>query len=314
MSEYIGTKCIVCYDYFKKDDDIVVCPECGTPYHRECYLKEGKCVNNVLHSKNQSWKSTYKKEENETGTIKCAVCGEENPENGLFCLKCGNPINKMGSQGQQTQQGGFNPFFAQAVNMTQEMNPENVYKPDTEIDGVTVKEYSDYSGSNSLYYLAHFIRFDKLKNKLSVNFSALLFPSLYFFYRKMYAQGIIYYLISMIIKIPLIYGFLQGDYFDGTFLQDALSSALSSNTLEWMVTGSNLINTFMMFSASLFANYFYFRKAKKDIIRIKSMDKSDIEKVELIKEKGGVSPRNVFIVAAFPFVALIILLVIAKFF
>ena len=311
MSEYIGSKCIVCDEYLKKDDDIVVCPECGTPYHRECYLKEGKCVNNILHSKNQSWKSTYKKTED---TTKCALCGEENPENGLFCRKCGNPLNKTSSQGSQGQQGGFNPFFTQAMNMAQEMNAENVYKPDTEIDGVTVKEYSDYAGSNPLYYLAQFIRFDKLKSKFSVNFSALLFPSLYFFYRKMYTQGIIYYIISLIIKLPLIYGFLQVGYFDGTFLEGVFSEQFSSNTLEWLVTGSNLLNTFMMFSASLFANYFYFKKAKKDILKIKNMNIEDDKKSDMIKAKGGVSPRNVFIVASFPFVALIILLIIAKFF
>ena len=27
----------------KKGDDIVVCPECGAPHHRECYEKEGHC-------------------------------------------------------------------------------------------------------------------------------------------------------------------------------------------------------------------------------------------------------------------------------
>ena len=41
MSDYIGAKCIVCEKEFTKDDEIVVCPDCGTPYHKACYLKEG---------------------------------------------------------------------------------------------------------------------------------------------------------------------------------------------------------------------------------------------------------------------------------
>ena len=25
-------------------DDIVVCPDCGAPYHRDCYEKLGRCI------------------------------------------------------------------------------------------------------------------------------------------------------------------------------------------------------------------------------------------------------------------------------
>ena len=41
--EFTEYKCPVCDKQFKKGDDIVVCPECGTPHHRECYEKEGHC-------------------------------------------------------------------------------------------------------------------------------------------------------------------------------------------------------------------------------------------------------------------------------
>ena len=32
MADYTGKKCIVCGGVFSENDDIVVCPECGTPY------------------------------------------------------------------------------------------------------------------------------------------------------------------------------------------------------------------------------------------------------------------------------------------
>ncbi|MBQ3919840.1 MAG: hypothetical protein II695_09210, partial [Oscillospiraceae bacterium] len=32
---YTGHKCMVCGKVFTDDDDVVVCVECGTPYHRE---------------------------------------------------------------------------------------------------------------------------------------------------------------------------------------------------------------------------------------------------------------------------------------
>ena len=34
---FTNEKCPVCNNTFKEDDDIAVCPECGTPHHRECY-------------------------------------------------------------------------------------------------------------------------------------------------------------------------------------------------------------------------------------------------------------------------------------
>ena len=50
MSLYENQKCPVCGVAFKSGDDIVTCPECGTPHHRQCYEKIGKCANASLHS------------------------------------------------------------------------------------------------------------------------------------------------------------------------------------------------------------------------------------------------------------------------
>ena len=111
MSSYIGEKCIVCEKAFTKDDEIVVCPECGTPYHRDCYAIEGKCINNILHSNNKSWKAVNgQQDQNETN--KCKICGAENPQSGLFCSKCGNPLANPANPNPYTQ-GNIPPFFSQ---------------------------------------------------------------------------------------------------------------------------------------------------------------------------------------------------------
>lgn len=311
MSEYIGSKCIICDNTFTKDDDIVVCPDCGTPYHRECYQKEGKCINNILHSKNESWKSTFKKSE-DNEEITCSICGEKNPKSGLFCLKCGNPLNNANAQKSSFQQGNIPPFFAQAMNMAQDINEENKFTQDSELDGIKIKEYTNYIGPNPLYYITHFIRFEKLQNKMSVNFGAFLFPSIYFFYRKMYLHGVIYYLLALITYIPVALSFAQAGYFDGTVLADIFSDIVSKSTLEWMLTSSNLLNTILMFSASFFANWFYYRKAKKDIEKIKAEGIIGEELIDKIKLKGGVSPRSAFIAAIIPFVAALITLIVLR--
>ncbi|MDE6709797.1 MAG: hypothetical protein K2J76_04850, partial [Oscillospiraceae bacterium] len=77
MAGYIGTRCMVCSEKFTEEDDIVVCPECGTPYHKECYKKEGSCVNTVLHESGGAWKPSYDtgSDSYQTECVVCRFCG-----------------------------------------------------------------------------------------------------------------------------------------------------------------------------------------------------------------------------------------------
>ena len=52
---YSYEKCPVCEKEFANDDDIVVCPLCGTPHHRDCYKKNGECSNYDKHSEGFHW-------------------------------------------------------------------------------------------------------------------------------------------------------------------------------------------------------------------------------------------------------------------
>ena len=53
--KYYGSRCKVCSEELDSHSDIVVCPDCGTPYHKECWKKEGKCVNTALHESGGAW-------------------------------------------------------------------------------------------------------------------------------------------------------------------------------------------------------------------------------------------------------------------
>ncbi|MGN1195963.1 MAG: RING finger protein, partial [Acutalibacteraceae bacterium] len=54
--KYENLICPGCGEVFKEGDDVVVCPECGTPQHRQCYEKNGGCVNAALHEQGFVWK------------------------------------------------------------------------------------------------------------------------------------------------------------------------------------------------------------------------------------------------------------------
>jgi len=53
--DFNGQKCPACGRSFDQDDDIVVCPVCGTPQHRSCWDERGECVNAARHAEGYVW-------------------------------------------------------------------------------------------------------------------------------------------------------------------------------------------------------------------------------------------------------------------
>jgi uncharacterized Zn finger protein (UPF0148 family) len=41
--------CALCHAYLFQEDDVVYCPVCGAPHHRECYNSIGKCALEEFH-------------------------------------------------------------------------------------------------------------------------------------------------------------------------------------------------------------------------------------------------------------------------
>lgn len=127
MLDYTGIKCPVCEKPFQPGDDIVVCPQCGAPYHRECYEKEGKCIFDDLHQQGKSWEAPAAPKTPDTSAeIKdqeCPNCGKLNAHSALFCDQCGASLSghpaehqnqnaNPASQNRQNPYSGTSPFPA----------------------------------------------------------------------------------------------------------------------------------------------------------------------------------------------------------
>ena len=303
MSNYTGTKCISCDEFFKDGDDVVVCPECGTPYHRECYIKEGQCINAELHEKGESWQPEYEDhtsdgEHGSAEPLKCIRCGAVNPPEGLFCNKCGMPLtgnqnterpfndqkNMNGMPFGMPNQNGFNQGFA--GNMGQAM----VFDKDSDIDGVKLDDYAKYTGKNQFSFMANFIRFAKSGTKVSLNIGALIFPELYFFYSKMPKLGVLIMILSLILSIPNIIYIGQSGVGGFTLFQTAIDINSSNFTMAYNLC--SYLELGLKFLCGLFGTYWYYKSARKNILNIHnkmqgSADESQIKTA--IAEKGGVS-------------------------
>lgn len=294
MAGYIGSKCIVCDKEFTKNDEIVVCPECGTPYHRDCYFKEEKCINNELHKINGTWNPTLTSDSHEMEEIKCSRCGETNPPSGIFCSKCGLPLH-------QTQQS--NPFPRNPLNIPpnfDEMfsNDPNIDKTmkftaESDLDGIKIKDINNYVGANALFFLPHFIKFSKFKTKISMNMIAMFLPEYYFFYRKMNVIGAIVFIFKMLVSIPVMLEMFAVGTTVNSLFSDLTNMNITEEAFNTFYIVLNYLSYIQMFICGTLANFIYYKKMVNDINKIKRENNEGNDYTDLIREKGGVSKHGV---------------------
>ena len=153
--KYTNYKCPVCNNQFTEDDDVVVCPECGTPHHRECYIQNGNCANADKHGTNEPIEVEF-------------VDVEEN--------------NDTSSQTETAEKETENP--QQIVQeLIEEMKGGN---GDYMLNGKHVSFYEAAIGKNQKYYIPHFMIMDKTKKAVSWNIAGFFVPLAWCLYRKMY--------------------------------------------------------------------------------------------------------------------------------
>ena len=118
--------CVLCHAYLFPEDDVVYCPECGAPHHRECYNSIGKCALSEFHGT-----------ENQDDKIKVEAEKSKEPE-----------VEEQNETGEeyQTPFGAYSPIdFLGGV------------KPEEEIDeGVTAKKAANFVLSNTMRYIPKF--------------------------------------------------------------------------------------------------------------------------------------------------------------
>ena len=93
MIDYKNCKCSVCHQLLGEHDDIVVCPECGAPYHRACFERVGACVYKDRHGAAFSFADT--EEGGKSRSVVCPSCGAHNGPDNIFCERCGAALRPV---------------------------------------------------------------------------------------------------------------------------------------------------------------------------------------------------------------------------
>ena len=199
MARYTNNHCPVCEQAFTDADDIVVCPKCGTPYHRECWKKVGACVHEAEHAAGFEWKPDADPAD-EADTARhlavCPNCGSHNEPGAVKCSHCGVPLNAAPRTEPQNA-----PIYARGTMDAPDITRVEL-KPTDCIDGIQAQDWA-------LYYLMQFFRMEKTGRKITFCFSAFLLGPVYFFYRKMWKQGIAMALVQLVLYMPLALLVLQ---------------------------------------------------------------------------------------------------------
>lgn len=161
---YLKQKCPVCENEFLPTDDIVVCPLCGTPHHRDCYKKNGECGNYDKHNEGFCWTP----EEVEMQPA-------EQPEN---------------EQQNSPEQSPTNPFFG--------ANPLSQFPQELEEDVLT-EDVAGFVQIHAIKYIRNF--FYTKSNKKTFSWAAFFFTPYWFFYRKMYKLGAIFMALTLLLTV-----------------------------------------------------------------------------------------------------------------
>lgn len=293
---FYGNKCPYCDELLEKDDDIAVCPICGTPHHRECYKEHGKCANEAMHASGFEWKSAVAPEPDadEADNAKlCAECGSANAPDDLYCGRCGAPLDAPRSP---------SPVFLGSADGTPQDNPLWPYSFSDDFDknakfsGISLKDWVTYIAQNAGYYIYNFKTQDETKRKICFTWSAMVFPFIYFLYRKVWGIAAIALCASVLCGIPNVVVTF--------FLPLGVTFGLSADLWASLSTVGYFLNLAVDVFWGLYAVYIYRTHSVKRINALRTASSSEQDFQSRLRAAAG--PSTVAVACAVgPYIALL---------
>lgn len=188
MFLYENNKCPVCGKEFVEGDDVVACPECGTPHHRDCYKSTGHCANKNLHGTDFVYDRNHGVNDKKTR--------DSQP---FYYQQIEDEIKKIAETAElsATVENAAESENAESAAETQQQ--AEVKASEEMIDGVSVSDVETVIGVNSDKFIRKFSK----KSKLGWNWGAFFFGPYYFMFRKMYTESIVFLILPMAISFVI---------------------------------------------------------------------------------------------------------------
>ena len=278
-------------------DDIVVCPDCGAPYHRDCYEKLGRCIHSAAHAAGYEWKFPYQESE----LCTCPACGERTLRSEEHCRCCGAVLPPEGAEepadrSEDPGEGSFDysSFYRQFQETgTPPADPmkqayEAAFGKEEAMDGIPCADWASYIGPASPAYMNTYCRMQLAHSKVSMSFSALLFGPFYFFYRKAWKPAFGFLAAEMLLAAPTFIEMLQ-------LSGSSFAPALSASALTVLARVCSLLSFLLMLVRGMYGKWLYRRSAASRIRRIQSEFPDARQRQAVLRAQGGVSFGAVFL-------------------
>lgn len=124
-------------------------------------------------------------ESTDSNLVFCTQCGKENQATSSFCNNCGKPLKRVELSKNNSEGGNSEGNYTRTDYSEEEMNI--------------------FISKNQMFYLGKFEQIKMTGDKKTWNWSAFLAGTYWLLYRKMYVQGLLYFLASLLLSfIPII--------------------------------------------------------------------------------------------------------------
>lgn len=296
MPKYYGCPCEGCGEPLTLKDDIVVCPDCGAPYHRTCYEKLGRCIHSPAHAAGYEWHFPYQDAELRT----CPSCGERTLRSEETCRCCGAALppeteadeqlnDRKAAQDEQHSGFDYERFYRQYEQQTMDplhRNLQAAFGKDELIDGIPSSDWMTYIGTAAPAYLNDYSRMQLQHTKISMCFSALVFGPFYFFYRKAWKPAFGFLAAELVVALPTLLSMMQAT-------GSPLTAGISSTAIVVLSRIMTVFSFALVMLRTLYAKWLYRKSAAERIRRIRAEFPDAAQRRAVLSAQGGVSIAGV---------------------
>lgn len=284
MYEFTGQKCPICQKPFTAEDDIVVCPECGTPHHRTCWEVRGCCANTDRHAESFEWTPEGTPETQQAQQAEQDQTQAQQPNPATSNTNAAN--NGQASSFDYSQLYG-NSYTPPEQSAKEQPDSAQTMDPDSTIENIPVSDWANFIGKSNYLYMLLFKQMEMFHRRAVFSGSAAFFGPFYFAYRKAWKPAALFMGLMLLTSTPSLLYMLQ-------MTGSPLTAGMSADLLYRLAASANVLNIAIMALRGFYGFYMYKKTCIERINRIRANYPDDNQRQYVLRAQGGTSWAAVF--------------------